>query len=101
MIHPKSICADVLGRLIGVIEILSKYTSAKDLNIKFDVYESAGVKEYWVVHPSEQTLLIYTLGSVGKYEGSLKPYVRTDKVSPKIFPDLQISLEDVFFEYSE
>jgi Uma2 family endonuclease len=90
-----------LGAPDWIIEILSKYTSAKDLNIKFDVYESACVKEYWVIHPSEQTLLIYTLGSDGKYKGSLKPYVRTDKVSPKIFPDLQISLEEVFSEYSE
>ena len=50
-----------LGAPDWIIEILSKYTSAKDLNIKFDVYEASGVKEYWVVHPSEQTLLIYTL----------------------------------------
>ena len=34
-----------------VIEILSKATSKKDLNEKFDLYQNAGVKEYWIVHP--------------------------------------------------
>ncbi len=87
-----------LGAPDWIIEILSKYTSAKDLNLKFDVYESAGVKEYWVVHPEEQTLLIYTLDERGKYSGLLKPFVNSDMVSPTLFPDLRINLEEVFSE---
>ncbi len=85
-----------IGAPDWIIEILSKHTSSKDLNIKFDVYEAAGVKEYWVVHPEEQTLLIYTLDGHGKYKGKLKPFTRTDTVSPKIFPELQINLSEVF-----
>jgi Uma2 family endonuclease len=79
-----------------IIEILSPHTSAKDLREKFDVYEEAGVKEYWVVHPQEQTLLIYTLDQHGCYRGTLKPYVRTDKVSSQCLPGLEINLEEVF-----
>lgn len=85
-----------LGAPDWVIEILSKHTSAKDLNEKFEVYEEAGVKEYWVVHPGEQTVLVYTLNDSGTYEGILKPYVRTDKVQPKTLPGLTIDLEEVF-----
>lgn len=85
-----------LGAPDWVIEILSKHTSAKDLNEKFEVYEEAGVKEYWVVHPGEQTVLIYTLIESGKYEGILKPYVRTDKVQPKTLPGLTIDLTEIF-----
>ncbi len=81
-----------------IIEILSSSTSSKDLHEKFDVYEEAGVKEYWVIHPQEQTLLIYTLNAIGKYEGVLKPYVRTDRVSPLTLPGLTLSLEEVFPE---
>ena len=51
-----------------------------------------------VVHPSEQTVLIYTLDKHGKYKGRLKPFVRTDTVSPRIFPELSIVLEQVFSE---
>ncbi len=81
-----------------IIEILSKYTSAKDIRLKFDVYEAAGVNEYWVVHPEEQTILVYILGDDGKYKGNLRPLVKTDVISPTIFPDLHISLDEVFSE---
>lgn len=87
-----------LGAPDWIIEILSSGTSSKDLREKFDVYEEAGVKEYWVVHPQEQTLLIYTLNASGKYEGILKPYIRTDRVSPLTLSGLTISLEEVFPE---
>ena len=89
-----------LGAPDWVIEILSMYTSSKDLNDKFEVYEEAGVKEYWVVHPQEQTLLIYTLDENGKYKGQLKPFVRTDKVSPVALPGLTIDLHRIFPEES-
>ena len=87
-----------IGAPDWIIEILSPHTSAKDLREKFEVYEEAGVKEYWVVHPQEQTLLVYTLNQRGKYEGVLKPYVRTDRVTSHILPELSINLEDVFPE---
>lgn len=89
-----------LGAPDWIIEILSKYTSAKDITLKFDIYEAADVKEYWVVHPEEQTLLIYTLDESGKYRGSRKPYVKSDIVSPVIFPELQINLQEVFAEFT-
>ena len=87
-----------IGAPDWIIEILSPHTSAKDLREKFEVYEEAGVKEYWVVHPQEQTLLVYTLNQRGKYEGVLKPYVRTDQVSSHILPGLIINLAEVFSE---
>jgi Uma2 family endonuclease len=85
-----------LGAPDWIVEILSPFTSAKDLNEKFEVYEEAGVKEYWVVHPQEQTILIYTLDEEKKYKGSLKPYTRHDSISPTTLPGLTINLEDVF-----
>ena len=85
-----------LGAPDWIIEILSRHTSAKDLNEKFEVYEEAGVREYWVVHPQEQTVLVYTLNQKGKYEGILKPYVRTDKVSSSVLPGIAIDLSKVF-----
>ncbi|GHN02785.1 hypothetical protein WSM22_42740 [Cytophagales bacterium WSM2-2] len=75
-----------LGAPDWIIEILSRHTSAKDLHEKFELYEEAGVKEYWVVHPQEQTLLVYTIDEARKYKGILKPSVRTDQVSPFTLP---------------
>ena len=85
-----------LGPPDWIIEILSKHTSAKDLTKKFDVYEQSGVKEYWVIDPIAATVLIYTLDASGKYKGLLKPFIRTDKISSTVLPDLPIDLEEVF-----
>ncbi|MBS1508647.1 MAG: Uma2 family endonuclease [Bacteroidetes bacterium] len=85
-----------LGAPDWIIEILSPHTSTKDLREKFDVYEEAGVKEYWVIHPQEQTVLVYLLNDHGRYEGTLKPYVRTDHLSPATLPGLTIALEEIF-----
>jgi Uma2 family endonuclease len=87
-----------LGAPDLMIEVLSPRTSSKDLREKFDVYEESGVREYWVVHPQEQTVLIYVLNQKGKYEGVLTPYVRTDQISPISLPELSINLAEVFPE---
>ncbi|MEL7220606.1 MAG: Uma2 family endonuclease [Bacteroidota bacterium] len=44
-----------------IIEILSKSTAKKDLHDKFQLYQHAGVKEYWVVHPTDGTAIPYRL----------------------------------------
>ena len=51
-----------------IIEILSKGTAQKDLKDKFDIYQHAGVKEYWIVHPTEGTVLPYRLDETGSYQ---------------------------------
>lgn len=87
-----------LGAPDWIVEILSKSTSSKDLNEKFDVYEEAGVKEYWVIHPEEQTVLVYLLDEEGKFRGQRKPYARSNKISPATLPGLTIELNSVFPE---
>ena len=44
-----------------VVEVLSPGNSAKELKKKKDVYEEAGVKEYWVVSPQNKWFKVYTL----------------------------------------
>lgn len=76
-----------------VIEILSPGNSKKEMKHKFELYEEAGVKEYWVVRPEEENITIYTLEN-GKYIG-LKPVVE-DYVNSPLFPDLKIHTSDIF-----
>ena len=88
-----------IGAPDWIIEILSISISAKDLNQKFDdVYEEAGVKEYWVVHPQEQTIFIYLLDENGKYRGLRKPFAQKDMPSPTTLPGLIIDLSLVIPE---
>lgn len=44
-----------------VIEVLSPKTASKDQIQKRRLYEAAGVREYWIVHPIDGVLTIYTL----------------------------------------
>ena len=77
-----------------VIEILSPGNSRREMKDKYDIYEQAGVKEYWVVFPSEQVLQIYSLKD-GIYF-SQRPYTRGDKVNSSVLVGLELDLDDVF-----
>jgi len=49
-----------------------------------------------VVHPVEATVLVFILNPEGRYESRVKPFVRTDKMTPITIPGLEIDLEEVF-----
>lgn len=89
-----------LGAPDLVVEILSPATSERDAKDKFELYEQVGVREYWIVHPEEQTLLIFTLQKDGKYTGS-RLFTRSDKVKVGIFEDLIIDMSEVFEQFDE
>ncbi|MCC5945368.1 MAG: Uma2 family endonuclease [Bernardetiaceae bacterium] len=78
-----------------IIEILSPGNSKKEMKTKYALYEEAGVKEYWIVFPSEHVLQQFILKEQGKYE--LKNSFTEDEVfNAHIFPDLQIDLSEIF-----
>lgn len=80
-----------------VIEILSKGTMKKDLNEKFEIYQNAGVKEYWIVSPTDATTLIYVLDKNGKYQLiRQKPFLSDEKAPVNIFEGFEIDLEEIF-----
>ena len=80
-----------------VIEILSQSTAAHDLKVKYEIYQRYGVKEYWVIHPAEQTLLVYRLSADGLY-GAADRFATCDKVPVPLLGDLVIDLAEVFAE---
>ena len=57
-----------LGAPDMVVEILSLSSQRYDLNEKFNLYEAAGVKEYWVVSPKEKGINVFILQENGKYD---------------------------------
>ena len=50
-----------------VVEVLSKSTMRRDLTVKKKIYESNGVKEYWIIDPWKESISVYHLRD-GKYE---------------------------------
>lgn len=50
-----------------IVEILSPATYFRDFGVKKDIYEKNGVQEYWIINPSDKTVMVYLLKK-GKYE---------------------------------
>lgn len=86
--------AGCIGAPDIVIEILSKGNNTKELKYKYEVYEESGVKEYWVIYPEEQSLLIYTLIDE-KYQPS-RLLTRGDTITTTVLPGFVLELDDVF-----
>ena len=82
-----------------IIEILSKGTAKKDLNDKFDLYQFVGVKEYWIVHPHDGTVIAYILNAEGKYEPiRVQPFTAPDVVPVSVLSDFSVDLSKVFVD---
>ncbi len=79
-----------------MVEILSPGNQSHDLNTKFDLYEEAEVKEYWIVNPENRSILVYTLQE-GRFIG-LKPFVEGNKITSPLFPDLDVEVDAVFVD---
>lgn len=82
-----------LGAPDLIVEILSPGNSKTEMLNKFELYQESGVREYWLVEPSQNAVLVYVLNDAGEYVG-LKPAV--ESVQSTIFPDLKIDLSRIF-----
>ena len=78
-----------------IIEVLSPGNSRKEVRLKFDLYEEAGVKEYWLVYPIEQSVAVFLLNNTKKYNGATI-YPDDDKINCVAVPGLVVKLNDIF-----
>ncbi|MDR2562447.1 MAG: Uma2 family endonuclease [Prevotellaceae bacterium] len=83
-----------LGAPDFVAEILSPSSTKYDLIAKFKLYEKAGVREYWVVFPSDKFVLQFILQADGKFDEGTN--YEKGEVPIHIFDGLTIDLKDVF-----
>jgi Uma2 family endonuclease len=76
-----------------VVEVLSPSTASHDHVLKRRVYERAGVKEYWLVHPADRIVTIYRLLD-GEYG---KPEVQelAGETPIAVLPDIAIAWDDL------
>ena len=77
-----------------MIEILSPGNSKKEMRYKYDLYQEAGVLEYWIVNPENKTIFIYILKE-GIFVGQ-HPLIEDDKIESPLFPQLDFKLEEIF-----
>lgn len=91
----------IMGAPDFILEILSPSTKRKDCIKKLDKYMEAGVREYWIIDPSQKKLIVYWFeqeiypvvrgldgeAQVGIFEGKLKIDLRTIEELIIDYPD--------------
>lgn len=88
-----------------IVETLSPATALRDRTVKKDIYQNAGIEEYWIVSPKERAVEIYYLED-GKYELKYSYVLQDDPeekhynadavVTLKEFPNITMTLADIF-----
>lgn len=88
-----------------VVETLSPATALRDMTVKKDIYQNAGVEEYWIVSPKERAVQIYYLED-GVYDlkysyilqddPDQEPYNADTVVTLKGFPNISMTLGEMF-----
>lgn len=83
-----------------VVEIISPSTVKRDLHEKMKLYEQFGVREYWIVHPRDRTLVIHNPGPDGLYLPS-RLLTTGDFIQSSVFPGMQLELDTLFTDAVE
>ena len=65
---------------------------------KFEVYENAGIPEYWIILPVSYIFLRYTLNQSGKYQPS-RLLTFGDIVTSPVSPGLKLDFDEIFEEF--
>lgn len=87
------------SRIVGapslVVEVSSPATIGYDRREKQNAYARTGVKEYWIVHPGEQTVEVFWLK--GDEYSSLGYCAKKDKLVSNIVPTISEVAAEQFF----
>ena len=88
-----------------IVETLSPATALRDKTIKKDIYQAAGVDEYWIISPKERAVEIYYLED-GVYQLKYNYILQDDEeeydynaktvITLKAFPNISMTLEEIF-----
>lgn len=78
-----------------VVEVLSPGNSRRDLKDKYEIYEEAGVIEYWIVDIDHRNVMAFCLDLKGKFN-SAKIYVDGDRLESTSVSGFSIDITDLF-----
>ena len=73
-----------------IVEIVSPSSKQMDYYKKLFKYRTAGVREYWVVDPDKNLILVYNFE-----QGTSEQYTLSDKVKAGIYENLVIDFRNI------
>ena len=76
------------------VEILSPSSASHDAIRKYMLYMNVGIREYWIVDPATQTVVVHLLDD-GGYKG--RAYEKTDLVPVAVLEGCTVNLAEVFW----
>lgn len=76
-----------------IIEVVSPSSKKLDYYTKLSKYQETGVKEYWIVDPLKEVVIVYNLSEMDI------PYIYhfSDKIKVHIYEDMEIDFSQVNF----
>ena len=83
-----------------VVEILSEGNSSREMKAKFELYQNAGVSEYWIIDPEHKLAFIYFLDqNTQKYIPTLA-LTSDDAIESNVLEGLSVNLNELFYRKS-
>lgn len=79
-----------------VVEVVSPSTRSRDMESKRRIYETAGVQEYWLIDPDACSVEILERAGSSFRLARRFGDGHTGELSSAMFPDLRLSLDDLF-----
>ena len=67
----------------------------RDIQLKFDLYQRHGVREYWLVFPDAQAVVAYQLNENGRYQLTAE-YAEPGPMPVATLPGLAVEWADIF-----
>lgn len=75
-----------------IIEVVSPGSRRMDYSIKLFKYRTSGVREYWIVDPDKNRIIVYDLA-----HDDMNEYTFADTVKAGIYDDLSIDFSKITF----
>ncbi|MBI4754524.1 MAG: Uma2 family endonuclease [Betaproteobacteria bacterium] len=87
----------VRGAPDWVVEVLSPSTASHDHILKRRIYERHGVREYWLIHPTDRVVLMYRLeaGAAGLAYGKPEAAELAGETPVAVLPQVVVDWERV------
>lgn len=78
------------------VEIVSTDDPNRDLVTKRDEYAQAGIREYWIIDPRDQTIRLLSQTAAGQPYAEVGHYHRGAQVASVLLPGFVVDVEAVF-----
>jgi Uma2 family endonuclease len=87
---------NIQGAPALVVEVLSPGTKKRDLGVKEELFDRAGVREYWIVDPTLNTVTIHRRAADGSFHKVQSLPDDAHALTTPLLPGFALSLEKLF-----